>query len=106
MSARKSRFGNLFTSNDRPDTRTPEPPDARQKAQPRKRQQAKTPSPVSLAVERTTGRRSDPAYTRLSVYIPITLSQDIKTALIVERKDASELVEELLLKWLSDRAAG
>jgi hypothetical protein len=49
---------------------------------------------------RPPGKRTNPAYQQVTVYIPRALHDKVKIALIQEgRKEFSELVEELLTDW-------
>ena len=50
------------------------------------------------------GKRSNPEYEQTSIYLPRILHADVKIALVREgRNDFSELVEELISKWLKGR---
>ena len=49
---------------------------------------------------RPPGKRTNPAYQQVTVYIPRALHNTVKIALIQKgRKEFSELVEELLTDW-------
>lgn len=53
---------------------------------------------------RPPGKRTNPGYQQVTVYIPRTLHDQVKIALIQEgRKEFSELVGELLAKWIEQR---
>ena len=53
---------------------------------------------------RPTGKRTNPDYQQVTVYIPRTLHDQVKITLIQEgRKEFSELVGELLAKWIEQR---
>ena len=53
---------------------------------------------------RPPGKRTNPDYQQVTVYIPRTLHDQVKIALIQEgRKEFSELVGELLAKWIEQR---
>ena len=51
------------------------------------------------------GRRSDPNFVQANAYIPRDLHDEVKIALLKEgkRRQYSELVEELLRIWVSER---
>lgn len=51
---------------------------------------------------RPPGKRSDPGYTQITAYVRTQTINDVKVELIRrgEKKDASELIEELLSTWL------
>jgi len=50
------------------------------------------------------GKRSNPDYEQTTLYVSRTLHADVKVALVREgRHDFSELVEELLEKWVKAR---
>lgn len=50
------------------------------------------------------GKRSNPEYEQTTIYLPRILHADVKIALVREgRNDFSELVEELMTKWLKGR---
>lgn len=51
---------------------------------------------------RPRGKRSDPNYTQVGAYIPKDLDKQVKRKLLDEDIDFSELVADLLLKWISD----
>ena len=55
---------------------------------------------------RPTGKRSDPDFERVTSYIRKQTYADVKIELIREgqRREFSELVEELLAKWLKSRS--
>lgn len=53
---------------------------------------------------RPPGKRTHPDYQQTTIYIPRTLHDQVKIALIREgRKEFSELVETLLTDWISER---
>ena len=53
---------------------------------------------------RPTGKRTNPNYGQVTAYIPKSLHEDVKIALIKEGgKEFSTLVEELLLEWMRDK---
>lgn len=49
------------------------------------------------------GKRDDDAYTLAGAYIQKDVHKKVKAALILEEKEFSELVEELLIEWLNSR---
>lgn len=55
---------------------------------------------------RPAGKRTNPNYAQVTAYIPKSLHEDVKIALIKERKkEFSTLVEELLEEWMQSRSA-
>ena len=51
---------------------------------------------------RQKGKRSNPDYTQVGAYIPKNLDKEVKRKLLDEDIDFSDLVANLLIKWLSD----
>lgn len=49
-----------------------------------------------------TGKRSDPRYTQVGCYLPRDLNNKIKMKLVADPRDFSDLVAELLNKWVTD----
>ncbi len=51
------------------------------------------------------GRRRDPDYMQASAYVPRQLRREVERALLNDpgERDYSELIEELLQKWLTDQ---
>lgn len=49
-----------------------------------------------------TGKRSDPNYIQVGAYIPKTLNEDVKIKLVRHEGDFSDLITELLEKWVAD----
>ncbi|MCI0524551.1 MAG: hypothetical protein L0Y75_04735, partial [Acidobacteria bacterium] len=51
---------------------------------------------------RPPGKRSNPGYTQITAYVRTQTINDVKVELIKRgsKKDASELIEELLSAWL------
>ena len=49
-----------------------------------------------------TGKRSDPNYTQVGCYLPRDLNNKVKMKLVADPRDFSDLVAELLNKWLID----
>lgn len=55
---------------------------------------------------RPTGKRTDPNYAQVTAYIPKSLHEEVKIALIKEGgKEFSTLVEELLFEWMRNKTA-
>lgn len=53
---------------------------------------------------RPPGKRTNPDYQQVTVYLPRALHDEVKIKLIQEgRKEFSELVENLLINWLYKR---
>lgn len=77
----------------------------------RKGARKKVPAPPAAPAAkrgrgRPTGKRSDPDYEQVTSYIRRQTYADVKIELIREgqKREFSELVEELLSKWLRSRA--
>lgn len=86
-----SKYSNIFEAKRRPqDQSTPE----------------QAPTATSKR-SRQTGKRSDPDFEQVTAYIRRQTHQETKIALLQEGsgRQFSELVEELLSKWLSDKNA-
>ena len=67
-----------------------------------------TPQSVQTDVSRGRGRppgkRTNPDYQQVTVYIPRVLHEQAKIALIQQgRKEFSELIEDLLTDWMNQR---
>ena len=63
-----------------------------------------TTQTVNKGRGRPPGKRTNPDYQQVTVYIPRTLHDQVKIALIQEgRKEFSELVGELLASWIEQR---
>ncbi len=73
----------------------------------RKRASASPPAPAAVkrGRGRPTGKRSDPDFEQVTSYIRKQTYADVKIELIKEgqKREFSELVEELLSKWLKSR---
>ena len=55
---------------------------------------------------RPAGKRTNPEYAQVTAYIPKSLHEDVKIALIKEGgKEFSTLVEELLSEWMRGKTA-
>lgn len=61
--------------------------------------------PVEVKQSKSRGKRSNPDYEQVSAYIRKDTYKDVKITLLqqAESKDFSDLVEELLVKWLSNQ---
>jgi len=61
--------------------------------------------PVEVKQSKNRGKRSNPDYEQVSAYIRKNTYKDVKIALLqqAENQDFSDLVEELLVKWLSNQ---
>lgn len=69
---------------------------------------ADTPRPMEKTIGRGRGRppgkRTNPDYQQVTIYIPRALHDQVKISLIQEgRKEFSELVETLLASWMRER---
>jgi hypothetical protein len=49
------------------------------------------------------GKRSDPAYRQISTYVRSDLYRSVKRELLMDERDFSDLMDELLSAWLSTR---
>ena len=49
------------------------------------------------------GKRSDPAYRQISTYVRSDLYRNVKRELLMEERDFSDLMDELLAAWVSTR---
>ena len=60
-------------------------------------------TPTAKKMGRPSGKRSDPKYTQVTAYIQSQTYRDVKVALLMgqEPQEFSELIEDLLTKWLS-----
>ena len=68
-------------------------------------QQSESPKvtePPAQRKRKKTGKRSDPNYIQVGAYIPRTLNEDVKIKLVRHDGDFSDLITELLEKWVSD----
>jgi hypothetical protein len=126
MSEKKSKFSGIFKTRQdgeedvaeqspinepTPPTEEPRPSPALsvvQASEPAPRPKAKPRGQApeaSRPVGRPRGKRSDGDHVQVTAYIRRDTHLDVKTALLREQKgrDFSELVEELLAKWLKSR---
>lgn len=111
----------VITVND-PSVSVPSAPDppaddtpitTRAASRPSRKAVAKTPEtevPAQTRVQpantgKGVGRRSDPAYMQASAYVPRHLRRQVERVLLNDpaERDYSELIEELLQKWLADQ---
>lgn len=49
------------------------------------------------------GKRSDPSYRQISTYVKSDIYRLVKRELVMEERDFSDLMNELLAEWLSKR---
>jgi hypothetical protein len=49
------------------------------------------------------GKRSDPAYRQISTYVRSDLYRSVKRELLMDERDFSDLMDELLAEWVSKR---
>ena len=61
--------------------------------------------PESAAPPAKVGKRSDPAYRQISTYVRSHLYRSVKRELLMEERDFSDLMDELLAAWVSTRQA-
>lgn len=62
---------------------------------------APEPAPEPKKRQRkATGKRSDPDYIQVGAYIPKQLNKEVKKKLVDTEQDFSELVTDLLEKWI------
>lgn len=60
------------------------------------------PATSTRASKRALGKRSDPDYTQITAYIRRGTHEDVMRA-IYKKQELSELIEELLAKWLKNQ---
>jgi hypothetical protein len=51
------------------------------------------------------GKRSDPTYRQISTYVRSDLYRSVKRELLMDERDFSDLMDELLGEWVSKRQA-
>jgi len=51
------------------------------------------------------GKRSDPSYKQISTYVRTDLYKIVRRDLLMEDRDFSDLIDELLSEWVSKRQA-
>ena len=49
------------------------------------------------------GKRSDPAYRQISTYVRSDIYRLVKRELLMDERDFSDLMDELLAEWVSKR---
>ena len=62
---------------------------------------AEAASPVAAKI----GKRSDPSYRQISTYVRSDLYRSVKRELLMDERDFSDLMDELLSEWLGRRQA-
>jgi hypothetical protein len=60
-------------------------------------------SPDSTPVASKIGKRSDPAYRQISTYVRSDLYRTVKRELLMDERDFSDLMDELLADWVRKR---
>lgn len=65
-------------------------------------QKASEPAAQPQRKRKKTGKRSDPNYIQVGAYIPKHLNEEVKIKLVRHEGDFSDLITELLEKWLND----
>jgi hypothetical protein len=69
-------------------------------------QPASSPTAGRKGPGRPAGKRTNPDYGQVTAYIPKSLHEDVKIALIKEGgKEFSTLIEELLSEWIQGKTA-
>ena len=63
------------------------------------------PEPEIATAPPKIGKRSDPAYRQISTYVRSDLYRNVKRELLMEERDFSDLMDELLTVWVSSRQA-
>ena len=61
--------------------------------------------PASESTPRAVGKRSDPAYRQISTYVRSDVYRSVKRELLMDERDFSDLMAELLADWLSRRGS-
>ena len=92
------------TGRVQPSEAKPLVPDSSNEPEPqRNSSEDKSPEPIKQRRKRAkTGKRSDPTFTQVGCYLPRDLNNRVKVNLIGDSRDFSDLVAELLEKWLSE----
>jgi hypothetical protein len=62
------------------------------------------PEPETVIAPPKVGKRSDPAYRQISTYVRSDLYRSVKRELLMEERDFSDLMDELLAAWVSTRS--
>ncbi|NEQ64566.1 MAG: CopG family transcriptional regulator [Symploca sp. SIO1B1] len=52
------------------------------------------------------GKGQDPDYMRTTIYLPRSLHRKLKAVALEEEREMSEVVTELVEKWLEERGSG
>ncbi|MEA5464503.1 hypothetical protein [Leptothoe sp. PORK10 BA2] len=63
---------------------------------------SKAAEPTAQRKRKKTGKRSDPNYIQVGAYIPKNLNEEVKIKLVRHNGDFSDLITELLEKWITD----
>jgi hypothetical protein len=63
------------------------------------------PEPPAAVIPAKVGRRSDPAYRQISTYVRSDVYRAVKRELLMDERDFSDLMDELLSEWVSKRQA-
>jgi len=63
------------------------------------------PEPEVAVAPPKVGKRSDPAYRQISTYVRSDLYRSVKRELLMDERDFSDLMDELLAGWVSTRQA-
>lgn len=66
---------------------------------------ASTHEPENAIAPPKIGKRSDPAYRQISTYVRSDVYRNVKRELLMEERDFSDLMDELLTSWVSSRQA-
>ena len=64
---------------------------------------SESPAPVPKRIGRPPGKKSDPNYQQVTVYIRKEIHVGAKKHLLDDGKEFSELVDELVAKWVTSR---
>lgn len=109
MSSRSSKFKGLMDAVRPPESEsTPVEPPMVVEVQPADATPAESIVEVTPAKRRGRppgGKRNDPDYEQVTAYVRKRVHRDVKIALLQDepRREFSELVDELLRKWLAER---
>lgn len=68
-----------------------------------KRTPAAPPAELGMTVKRKQGKRSMSGYVQRTAYIPKKVYDDVRIKLIRDGRDYSDLVEDLLIRWLKEK---
>jgi hypothetical protein len=61
------------------------------------------PEPETAVAPPKVGKRSDPAYRQISTYVRSDLYRSVKRELLMEEREFSDLMDELLAAWVGTR---